>query len=98
MTSGSIDTQQRALQERTYEEGRGDCGHAGTRFRGSKFATTLQLRGVVKYVFALAIIDVCYFDLAKAGLTLTLIYSSAIPIRPAACVALSAVLFRVLLD
>src|SRR5260221_2589663 len=92
MTSGSIDTQQRALQERTYEKGRGDWGHAVTRFRGSKFATTLQLRGVVKYDFELAIIGVCYFVLAKAGLTLASIYSSAIPIWPAAGFTLAAVL------
>src|SRR5437016_333340 len=94
MTSGSIDTQQRALQERTYEKGRGDWGHAVTRFRGSKFATTLQLRGVVKYAFELAIIGACYFVLAKAGLTLASIYSSAIPIWPAAGFALAAVLLR----
>ena len=75
MSPGSIDTQQRALQERTYEKGRGDWGHAVTRFRGSKFAATLQPRGVAKYAFELAVIGVCYFVLAKAGLTLASIYS-----------------------
>ena len=70
MTPGSIDTQQRALRERTYEKGRGDWGHAVTRFRGSEFATTLHPRGVAKYAFELAIIGACYFVLAKAGLTL----------------------------
>src|SRR5258707_3589086 len=94
MTSGSIDTQQRALQERTYEKGRGDWGHAVPRLRGSKFATTLQLRGVVKYAFELAIIGACYFVLAKAGLTLASIYLSAIPIWPAAGFALAPVLLR----
>src|SRR5258707_4771620 len=94
MTSGSIDTQQRALQERTYEKGRGDWGHAVPRLRGSKFATTLQLRGVVKYAFELAIIGACYFVLAKAGLTLASIYSSAIPVWPATGFALAAVLLR----
>ena len=54
-----------------------------TRFRGSKFAATLQPRGAAKYAFELAIIGACYFVLAKAGLTLASIYSSAIPIWPA---------------
>jgi PAS domain S-box-containing protein len=94
MTSGSIDTQQRALQERTHEKGRGDWGHAVTRFRGSKFAATLQLRGAAKYAFELAVIGVCYFVLAKAGLTLASIYSSILPIWPAAGFALAAVLLR----
>src|SRR5262249_1825049 len=94
MTPGSIDTQQRALRERTYEKGRGDWGHAVTRFRASKFATTLQLRGVAKYACELAIIGVCYFVLAKAGLTLASIYPSAVPIWPAAGFALAAVLLR----
>src|SRR6516225_11160767 len=94
MTPGSIDTQQRALQERTYEKGRGDWGHAVTRFQGSTFATTLQPRGAAKYAFELAIIGACYFVLAKAGLTLASIYSSALPIWPAAGFALAAVLLR----
>src|SRR5258708_8551500 len=94
MTSGSIDTQQRALQERTYEKGRGDWGHAVTRFRGSKFATTLQLRGVVKYAFEVGIMGGCYFVLAKGGLTVASIFLSAIPIWPAAGFALAAVLLR----
>ena len=94
MTSGSIHAQQRALQERTYEKGRGDWGHAVTRFRGSKFAATLQTRGVAKYAFELAVIGVCYFVLAKAGLTLASIYSSVLPIWPAAGFALAAVLLR----
>src|SRR5262249_17220902 len=94
MTSGSIDTQQRALQERTYKKGRGDWGHAVTRFRGSKFTATLQLRGAAKYAFELAIIGACYFVLAKAGLTLASIYSSVVSIWPAAGFALAAVLLR----
>src|SRR5215470_16811528 len=94
MTPGSIDTQQRALQERTYEKGRGDWGHAVTRFRGSKFAATLQPRGVAKYAFELAVIGVCYFVLAKAGLRLASIYSSILPIWPAAGFALAAVLLQ----
>ncbi|HEY1475258.1 MAG TPA: MASE1 domain-containing protein, partial [Pseudolabrys sp.] len=65
-----------------------------TRFRGSKFAATLQPRGAAKYAFELAIIGACYFVLAKAGLTLASIYSSAIPIWPAAGLALAAVLLR----
>jgi len=65
-----------------------------TRFRGSKFAATLQPRGAAKYAFELAIIGACYFVLAKAGLTLASIYSSAIPIWPATGFALAAVLLR----
>jgi PAS domain S-box-containing protein len=65
-----------------------------TRFSGSKFATALQPRGVAKYALELAIIGASYFVLAKAGLTLAAIYSSAVPIWPPAGLALAAVLLR----
>jgi PAS domain S-box-containing protein len=65
-----------------------------TRFSGSKFATALQPRGVAKYALELAIIGVSYFVVAKAGLTLAAIYSSAVPIWPPAGLALAAVLLR----
>jgi len=65
-----------------------------TRFSGSKFATALQPRGVAKYALELAIIGASYFVLAKAGLTLAAIYSSAVPIWPPAGFALAAVLLR----
>ena len=51
-----------------------------TRFSGSKFAAALQPRGAAKYAFELAIIGAGYFALAKVGLTLAAIYSSAVPI------------------
>src|SRR5262249_58719237 len=50
--------------------------------------------GVGKSAFELAFIGVCYFVLAKAGLTLASIYSSVLPIWPAAGFALAAVLLR----
>src|SRR5262245_47390519 len=75
-------------------KGAGERGHAGTRFSGSKFATALTPRRVAKYALELAIIGVSYFVLAKAGLTLAAIYSSAVPIWPPAGLALAAVLLR----
>src|SRR5262249_10700402 len=81
-------------RERTYERGRGEWGHAVTRFSGSKFAAALQPRGVAKYAFELAIIGASYFVLAQGGLTLASIYSSAVPIWAPAGLALAAVLLR----
>src|SRR5262249_39719266 len=66
----------------------------GPACRRSKFATALQPGGVAKAALALAIIGVSYFVLAKAGLTLAAIYSSAVPIWPPAGLALAAVLLR----
>jgi PAS domain S-box-containing protein len=73
-------------------KGRGDWGHAVTRFPGSKFVAALRPRGVAKYALELAIIGAGYFLLAKIGLTLASIYSSAVPIWPPAGLALAAVL------
>src|SRR5262249_9083010 len=75
-------------------KGRGEWGHAVTRFSGSKFAAALQPRGVAKYAFELAIIGASYFVLAKVGLTLAAIYSSAVRIWLPAGFALAAVLLR----
>src|SRR5262249_59019100 len=85
---------QRALRERTHEKGRGERGHAVTRFSGSKFAAALQPRGAAKYAFELAIIGAGYFALAKVGLTLAAVYRKGVPVWVAAGFALAAVLLR----
>ena len=78
------------MRERTYEKGRGEWGHAVTRFSRSKFAAALQPRGAAKYAFELAIIGASYFVLAEISLALASIYSSAVPIWAPAGLAVEA--------
>jgi PAS domain S-box-containing protein len=65
-----------------------------TRFPGTKFKPAVQLRGVAKYLFELAVVGASYFVLAHGASALSSIYSTPIPIWPSAGLALAAVLLR----
>jgi PAS domain S-box-containing protein len=65
-----------------------------TRFPGTKFKPAVQLRGVAKYLFELAVVGASYFVLAYGASALSSVYSTPIPIWPPAGLALAAVLLR----
>jgi PAS domain S-box-containing protein len=65
-----------------------------TRFPGAKFKPAVQLRGVAKYLFELAVVGASYFVLAYGASALSSVYSTPIPIWPPAGLALAAVLLR----
>jgi len=65
-----------------------------TRFSSAKVKPAVQLRGVAKYLFELAIVSASYFVVAYGASALSSFYSTPIPIWPPAGLALAAVLLR----